>query len=33
MQGLGYARSALWGVTLPEDAVRQEPNHADKERQ
>jgi hypothetical protein len=24
VQDLGYARSALWGVTLPEDAVRQE---------
>jgi hypothetical protein len=23
-QDLGYARSALWGVTLPEDVVRQE---------
>jgi hypothetical protein len=33
MQGLGYARSALWGVTLPEDAVRQKMNRADNERQ
>jgi hypothetical protein len=33
MQGLGYAHSALRGVTLPEDVVRQESNRADNERQ
>jgi hypothetical protein len=32
-QDLGYAHSALRGVTLPEDAVRQEANHANNEHQ
>jgi hypothetical protein len=32
MQDLDYARSALWGVTLLEDVVRQEANRADNER-
>jgi hypothetical protein len=33
MQDLWYARSASQGVTLPEDAVRQETNRAKNERQ
>jgi hypothetical protein len=33
MQDVGYACSALWGVTLPDDAVRREANRANNEQQ
>jgi hypothetical protein len=32
MKDIGYARSAPWGVTLPEGTVRQETNHNNNDR-